>query len=971
MGLNVFLLGHVGMECDGQQVAGPALGRLGRVALAYLVTERHRPVPHPELADVLWGEDPPRSWQQLVRGTVAKLRTALGDFGFKPTELLTTRFGCYQFHLPTGASVDVDTASAAVEAAVAALAMGDLDQAQTEATTASALTSRQFVPGGAGLWIERRQAELHELQLHALEVLADAATAGQRFDRAILAAETAISLEPFRESSYHRLIAAHAAGNHRGEALQAYDRCRVALAEHLGVAPSAETETLYLRLLGTEPEASPPSPVIHERVPLPPSLELLRGGLLVGRTDEQAALYGAFERTGSEGRQAMFVAGEPGAGKTSVVADLARTAHAAGGLVLYGRCDEDLGLAFQPIAEALGAYVSHMPQAELDAHVRRWGGELSRLTADLMRRVPTAPAPVFTDPEDDRFRLFQAVSDLLERAAAARPVVLVLDDLHWAAPPTVLLIRHLVRNLQNAPVLLVGTYRHTELPKDGPLAGALADFRRESAVERILLEGLDDAAVQAILEATQRDDEERDLRPIALAIHGHTGGNPFFVVELARHLQETGAVFRKQEGWSYYADASDAGIPHGVRDVVGRRLGRLSGAANEALVFAAVIGVEFELSVLELTTATETRDQVLDAIEEAVAGHLAIEVGAGAYRFAHALVRDTIYDGLSSTRRARLHWRIGEAFESLHRDLFTDHAVLAHHFAEGAAAGGGWKAAEYAVLAADQALDGAAWEDAVGFLERAVTVFDLSPSTDFESRFEVFIRMADIWNRHFAPDQALVATGSAVDAARNLGSSERLARAAEASLAASAALRGPEQEDEVRAAIALVEEVLPALGESAPGLRATLLARLAQRRLIDGCDAEALLEQALRLARQSANPNELAIALLAGCAASRGSPRNPGPFGPRRRAHRCQRHRGGPTRRSLAAGDGPHGFRRPRRLRGRLPPARRARPSATGTCTAGRCLPGGCRSHGRALRRCREPLGLVAGLGAAGIRPAS
>ena len=167
MVLRVSLVGEVGIQNEGAQVAGKSLGRLGRIALAYLVSERGRPVPHAELAEVLWGEDLPRSWEQLVRGTAVKLRAALREVGLEPAEVLVTKFGCYEFRLPTDASVDVETAFASVDAASAALEGRDHERAQAEAETALRITARQFVPGGAGLWVERRQAELRELHLHA------------------------------------------------------------------------------------------------------------------------------------------------------------------------------------------------------------------------------------------------------------------------------------------------------------------------------------------------------------------------------------------------------------------------------------------------------------------------------------------------------------------------------------------------------------------------------------------------------------------------------------------------------------------------------------------------------------------------------------------------------------------------------------------------------------------------------------
>ncbi|MDP8938376.1 MAG: tetratricopeptide repeat protein, partial [Actinomycetota bacterium] len=255
MAVRVLLAGRVSIEVDGVPVDDSGLGRLGRLALAYLVVERHRPVARSQLAELLWGDEPPRTWDTAVRGLISRIRAVLAAAGLAPTEALTTAFGCYQLHLPPGTPVDVEAAAEALDRAVAELAAGRPGQALGAAEAAAAAAARQFLPGASGRWVEQRQAELSEIRVRALEAVADACTATGAFGDAVTAAEEAVALEPLRESAHLRLMAAHDAAGNRGEALRAYERCRSALVEELGVNPSPATEAAYVALLGEEPPA--------------------------------------------------------------------------------------------------------------------------------------------------------------------------------------------------------------------------------------------------------------------------------------------------------------------------------------------------------------------------------------------------------------------------------------------------------------------------------------------------------------------------------------------------------------------------------------------------------------------------------------------------------------------------------------------------------------------------------------------
>jgi class 3 adenylate cyclase len=426
-----------------------------------------------------------------------------------------------------------------------------------------------------------------------------------------------------------------------------------------------------------EPHAEPALPL--------PALLTDVGPIFVGRDGDLQRLAQLWKEAAAGERRVALLAGEPGVGKTRLAAELAGRAHAEGAALLAGRCDEDLGVPYQPFVEALRHFVDHTPADQLSGRVGRYGGELVRLVPELAEVLPGVPPPLRSDPETERYRLFDAVAGWLVALSAEQPVLLVIDDLQWAAKPTLLLFRHVARSAEPMQLLIVGTYRDTELGHDHPLVEVLADLRRQSGVERFSLQGLDEPGVVAYVEhAAGRALGDEELL-LARTIHEETEGNPFFVREVLRHLAETGAVEQREEGWATRLPVEELGIPEGVREVVGRRLARLSDAALPVLRMAAVAGAEFEVPVLRAAGDLDEED-VIAALEEAGAARLVIETPGGRYRFSHALVRHTLYDGLSTARRPVLHRRVAEAIEAAHAGRLDDYLpALALHYSRACA----------------------------------------------------------------------------------------------------------------------------------------------------------------------------------------------------------------------------------------------------------------------------------------------
>src|SRR5262245_33678811 len=603
-------------------------------------------------------------------------------------------------------------------------------------------------------------------------------------------------------------------------------------------------------------------PLADVGLPLPPRLGTPSAFAMFGRGAEAEALALAWAKAKDGQRQVVLLAGEPGIGKTRLATETARAAHAEGGTVLFGACDEDVGLPYRPFVEALRHYVAHAPEAVLAAHVRTHRGELTRLVPELARRIPDVPAPQVAEAETERFLLFEAVAGLLAVASQESPIVLVLDDLHWAGAPELLLLKHLVRSAEPLRLLVIGTYRDTDLSRTHPLTAVLADLRKEVGVERIALHGLDDAAMEALVAAVARHALDDALAALAHAIRRETEGNPFFIGEVIRHLSESGALFQEGGRWTYRGDVAGLGIPEGVREVIGRRLGRLSDGTNRILGLAAVIGRQFDVPLLAKIAET-SEDAVLDALDEATAAALVSEVrgSAAQFTFRHALIRTTLYEERSATRRARLHQRVGEALEELvQAKPGARIEELAHHWLAATQAADAGKAIGYARQAGERALAGLAFEEAAAHFERALAVLEPRDVDGRRLRCDLLLALGDVQRRAGNPSyRETVAT--AVDVARGLGDGERLARAVLGHARPGGYVANAKVVDE--GLLALYDEASAALGNADTLLRARVLGQLAAE-LAWTPERErrhALSREAVAIARRLGDPLGLGQAL--------------------------------------------------------------------------------------------------------------
>ena len=487
---------------------------------------------------------------------------------------------------------------------------------------------------------------------------------------------------------------------------------------------AARRIALGLKALGIEPELAPPLSSTS--------------GVFVGREREVGELTAALEDALSGRGRIIMLVGEPGIGKTRTAAELATVAEKRGGQALWGTCHEEEGTpAYWPWVQAIRSYVRRQDGETLATQMGLGAADLAEMVSDIRVKLPDLEPRPAIEPQQARFRLFDSVASFLKSAANSQPLILVLEDLHWADKPSLALLEFIARELGDARLVVMGTYRNVELSRQHPLSQTLGELVRGPRFQQVVLRGLATGDVGRLIRVTTGTEPRDDF---VEAMVDRTEGNPFFVTEVVRLLSEEGMLtpgdLRSGQGWARL-------IPQGVRLLIGRRLGHLSEECNQALSIASVIGREFGLEQVHRLTddlsavsgQALSEDRVLEVLEEATASGVLEEVegAVGRYRFSHALIQQTLAGELSTTRRVRLHARVAAVLEQLYGDDAEANAPeLAHHFAEAEASLGPEKLVHYSRIAGEQALAVYAWEEALAHFQRALAARESQP-TDAES----------------------------------------------------------------------------------------------------------------------------------------------------------------------------------------------------------------------------------------------
>ncbi len=559
---------------------------------------------------------------------------------------------------------------------------------------------------------------------------------------------------------------------------------------------------------------------------LPGPLRLTPSFPFAGRSRELAMLRTLIPRVEGEGLRFVLVGGEAGSGKSRLVREFTLEAAASDALVLYGACDSEVRRPYRPFVEALDQLVRSIDAEALHAALGQEGGELLRLLPDLAQRVGELSPPVAADPDTERHRLHVAVGDLLASVGRQAPLVLIIEDGHWADTPSLLLLRHLARGASEARALVVATFRDTEAEVPEALSAALVDLRRSEGVVRLRLGGLNAEEISEFVEGAGGWDLGADLPEIGRALHDLTGGNAFLITELWRTLLDRGTLPFHDGDARLPKAIAELGSPEGVREVVSQRLARLSTATTRLLEVAATAGPEFDLAVI--SDCGFASSELHAALEQAIAHGMIEEVPSRqlAYRFTHELVRRALYDRMPGLRRVELHLRVAEALERAHGEGETlGMAELAHHFGAAAPLDGPQRAIEYSLLAGREALQALDFDEAVARFSSALELGTDQPGRRAETQLE----LGTACFRAGRSDEAMDAFRAAAQIARDLGDAELLATAA---IGFEEACWRPGITDE--GAVELLEEASRALGDGDFKLRVMLLAGIARAHALTG-----------------------------------------------------------------------------------------------------------------------------------------
>jgi class 3 adenylate cyclase/tetratricopeptide (TPR) repeat protein len=450
---------------------------------------------------------------------------------------------------------------------------------------------------------------------------------------------------------------------------------------------------------------------------------------LVGRERELSRLTAQLAEASAGAGGLAMILGEPGIGKTRLMDELAEKAWRDGAFVLRGGCFEaEWSPPYAPFAEALGAHAASARPEELRADMGPGTAAIAQLVPAVRQALADVGDPPPLQPDEERFRLIDAVASFFLARARRAPVLVCLDDLQWADKGTVAMLRHVARLAPRGRVLVVGAYRDGEVEKTEALVEALGSLRREIEYDRVKLEGLDTRGVSELLSALGGGQPVEDK--IGRAWAQETEGNPLFVRELLTHLIEEGHVYRDADGrWTSDRPLRELGVPEEVREVMGRRLARLSEPARKFLSAACAFEGSFDFEVV-LAVSDLDEDHALDAVDEALAAQVLQSAGGSeSYVFTNGLLRQSLYSGISPTRRARLHRKVAEALEAAHGDRPTpgQSGEIASQYYRSASRGGAERGVDHALAAAAHAEANGAHEEAARFLRMAL---DLAPEDD-------------------------------------------------------------------------------------------------------------------------------------------------------------------------------------------------------------------------------------------------
>ena len=757
--LRIHLLGSLELWRDGQIVPQRAWpGRKACQLFKILVTYRHRTVSSEELIEWLWPSLDLESARNSLWVAASYLRRVLepGLVRRTASSFVLTEPEGYRFDPAERCQIDVDTFLERVRAGQACQRREEWTPALEHYLAAEALYRGDYLAQDPYEdWAIPTRERLRQTLLEAKGDLAACHLALGRYGEALEYAREVLEHEPWRESAWRLVMEVHYRTGEQDRALRAFERCRAVLAVELGVEPLPETLALHEHILRT--------PLVRPRLPmaaLPPGLALRLP--FVGREREWALLGDALQQAMAGRGRVVLVAGEPGIGKTRLLEELAGLATARGARVLAGCCYEmEQNLAYAPVAEALRPLLTSQlglalpgapppcPPAQLAA-VAELLPELRRVWPDL---PPYQPLP----PDAERTRLLTSLAQVIRACAQGAPLILLLDDLHWADPSSLQLFHYLARHSGEQPLLLVGAYRSTHLARDHPLATIRQGLARQNLLMEVPLDAFREEDVVLLLRilGCQAGDDA-----LARRLYRDTEGRPFFLAEVLRTLA--------QEGLDLGAVVGGAGLderwvlPPGVRAAALGRLDRLAPDDRALLDHASIVGREFTLSLLARFLGRPERALAEQAERLCNRGFLQPRQ-PDRYQFGHDLMRRAAYEALSEPRRCLLHRQLAETLLAIGASA----GIVATHYA---ASDRPWLALEHALTAARLAGHLVAYDEALAWCQQAMSIAEAHPqalSPGFRTRLH--LQWRTLWYYRGDLERTLAADRAALVAARSEG----------------------------------------------------------------------------------------------------------------------------------------------------------------------------------------------------------
>lgn len=736
-GLSLFLFGGFRAERDGQPVTEFESNKV-RALLAYLAAEAGRPHQRSALAGLLWPDQAEETARTNLRHVLRQLRRTLDDRDETAPLILADQQTIALSR--DGHTLDVARFQAIREEATRCdhTSLETCDKCMTRYEKAAALYHGPFLdrfdlPDSDlfGEWLIVQRERLHR---QALEIFAALASYYEQRADLTLAREYAlrqIELEPWHEEAHRQVMRTLAASGQRAQALAQFETCRRILLQELGIEPGAETQMLREAIARGE-GLSVMKGVGHSSTPTPVNQAPLAAP--IGRDTEATSLRTLWENAANGQGRLVIIRGEAGVGKSHLVRYLTDHVAQEGGLTLVGHCYEfERALPYQAIVEMLRAAANVLQNTDLPLAYR---APLNRLAPDVLGLTSSSLPGVEVAEADMRAQLFEALLQTFLALARQQPLLLLLEDTHWAADSTLDWLTYITPRLAQSRLLVAITYRTSEVGADHALARLRRRFARASAVTDLWVRPLSLEAHRTLV-AQLSGLEPSEANAIADRLFNETAGNPFFLEEIVRELIETGQITIDQGRWTgpfmTAGPTADVVLPESLRETIQARLERLPEVSRGFICAAAVAGRVFDYDIVQRAGGW-TDELALNALEDLLARGFVREIpGQGGFAFVHHLTQEAIYADLTQPRRTYLHRRLAEALQTLRPQAVE----LAHHFALG---GDQERARTYYLQAGDRAREMAALSDAVHHYRAALERW---PDQDQGGRAETLHRLGE------------------------------------------------------------------------------------------------------------------------------------------------------------------------------------------------------------------------------------